>query len=56
MNKNTKLFYPSAFSISGEPEEEYPISCETCGDQIFDEEDDFNGMHEECYDTPPDDV
>lgn len=35
--------------------EEYPIDCECCGDMIVDEEDDFNGMCKECYDTPPKD-
>lgn len=35
--------------------EKYPISCEACGNQIFDEEDDFNGLCEECYNTPPKD-
>lgn len=33
--------------------EEYPIDCEICGCMIVDEEDDFNGMCDECYDTPP---
>lgn len=31
---------------------EYPIDCETCGCQIVDEEDDFNGICSECYNTP----
>lgn len=32
--------------------DEYPISCETCGDIITDNDEDFNGMCKECYDTP----
>jgi hypothetical protein len=33
--------------------EEYPIGCEC---MIVDFEDDFNGMCNECYDTPPSDL
>lgn len=29
--------------------------CETCGEPIFNEEDDFNGMCEECYHIAPTD-
>lgn len=33
--------------------DEYPISCECCGEQIDNFDDDFNGMCKLCYDTPP---
>lgn len=36
--------------------DEYPIDCETCGSMIADSDDDFNGMCDECYDTPPKDL
>ncbi len=32
---------------------EYPTDCETCGDMIMEEEDDYNGMCYECYTIPP---
>lgn len=43
-------------TTGGEAEEEYPTDCETCGCQIVDEENDFNSMCSECYDTPPNDL
>lgn len=36
--------------------ENYPIDCESCGCMIVDDEDDYNGMCDECYNTPPDDL
>lgn len=30
----------------------YPIDCEVCGTKV-NEDDDFNGMCRQCYDTPP---
>ena len=30
--------------------DEYPIDCETCGNEIICFEEDFNGMCYECYD------
>lgn len=32
------------------------MTCESCGEPILSEEDDFNGMCAECYDTPPEDL
>jgi NMD protein affecting ribosome stability and mRNA decay len=43
----------SVLSVKINNMEEYPISCETCGAQIDDQEEDWNGMCEECYNTPP---
>lgn len=33
---------------------EYPIDCETCGEQIINESDDYNGMCKLCYMTSDD--
>ena len=30
--------------------------CESCGEPILAEDQDFNGMCPECYDTPPADL
>lgn len=35
---------------------EYPIDCGTCGEAIYSEEQDFNGMCAVCYDTAPEEL
>jgi DNA polymerase III delta prime subunit len=30
----------------------YPIDCETCGESITSDNEDFNGMCKDCYETP----
>ncbi len=34
-------------------EQKYPVECESCGEMILEEDDDFGGECVECYDTPP---
>lgn len=49
-------FFPEYEDVPRNLSDDYPISCEVCGELIVDEEDDFNGMCSECYDTPPDEL